>query len=370
MKVDHRHRETSWTTEHRHAPWPRGCDTDADGALTLHGVRLDSLAAAWGTPLWVVDEPAFMHGVDELIQIRGARPLVGAGPLALQTTRWAQARGWDVWGDRARLAHAQVLTASPQRLMLDLRGQLRSESIGAARSRLVVNARNLDLELLERAAARSVYLNIDGISNRELGQVLARLAARSRELPPLAGLAWRLDTETPMTARDRVGAAFDAVSAVVATSGRLVVDGGVHPDPLPVLRALLDRTGGPGHNAVASSVLADLSAWLLRRASLALVRVDSVQGLAARQVIGLSGGAPTAMATSVRAVLPTLGSPRPTLLVWPNGRTLMTEGHELLAPGDVLAVPGVSSSPGLCVVVGADGVAVSATSSLSSPGEP
>ena len=79
MKVDHRHREASWTTEHRHDMWPRGCDTDADGALTLHGVRLDSLAAAWGTPLWVVDEPAFMHGVDELIQIRGARPLFGAG---------------------------------------------------------------------------------------------------------------------------------------------------------------------------------------------------------------------------------------------------------------------------------------------------
>ena len=38
-----------------------------------------------------------------------------------------------------------------------------------------MNARNLDLELLERTAARAVYLNIDGISHRELGQVLARL---------------------------------------------------------------------------------------------------------------------------------------------------------------------------------------------------
>jgi hypothetical protein len=369
MRLDHRERDTNWITAHRHDQWPHGCDTDADGALTLHGARLDGLAAAWGTPLWVVDEPAFMQAVDELVQLRGARPLFGAGPLAPQTTRWAQARGWDVWGDHATLAHGRLLTGVPPRWILDLRGQPRAEEIAATPARLVVNARNLDLELLERAAPDSVYLNIDGISQGELGRVLARLAARSGTPPPLAGLALRIDSETPLTARARVGAALATVSDVVATTRRLVVDGGVHPDPLPVLRALLGRTGGPDGGAVVLSVLADLSAWLLRRASLALVRVDSVHGQADRQVIGLSGGAPTAIAASVRAVLPTGGAPRETLLVWPSGRTLVTEAPELLAPGDVLAVPGVSSSPGLCVVLGVGGLAVPATGSLSARAE-
>ena len=284
---------SAWPTQLGRDEWPAGCSLDDRGAVRMHGIRLDELAAQWGTPLLVVDERALLRSAEELVQIRGARPLFGGGPLWLKTSRWAQRSGWDVWGDPAGLARAwQAL--NPERKVLDLRGMPRGADLPPAATRIVVDARHVDIGLLALAPSASIYLNIDGIAVAELRAVLQRLTVRGRCLPSLAGLAVQLEVDdSPGTAADRVRAAFAAVSSVVETTGRLIVDGGLHPDPLPIVRALVHTTGDrTAYDPVAATLLADLGTWLLCGASVALVRVDSARSRSGRQVVGLAGAAP------------------------------------------------------------------------------
>lgn len=347
----------AWSAQPGRDEWPAGCSLDDRGALWMQGSRLDELAAQWGTPLLVVDEMAFLRGVEELVQVRGARPVFGGGPLWLQTSRWAQRSGWDVWGDPVGLARNRQLTLHPERGVLDLRGRPRGADLPPAATRVVVDARNLDLGLLARAPSESIYLNIDGIAADELRAVLRQLVVRGRHLRPLAGVAMQLAVDdTPGTAADRVRAAFAAVSSAMETARRVIMDGGLHPDPLPVVRALVHTTRGTAVNdPVEPTLLADLGTWLRSGASVALVRVDSTRRRRGVQVVGLSGAAPCPSRALSRVASRPAGKACTTLLVWPAGEAYLVQAPDGVVAGDVLALPGATSCPGLCVVVSVGG---------------
>jgi diaminopimelate decarboxylase len=139
-------------------PWPRTADRDADGALTIGGVRATDLARDHGTPLWVVDEAdlrercrrylAGFPGV-EVSYASKAWPTVGVLQLVDEEGLWI-----DV-ASGGELHSALVAGVAPERVILH--GNNKSEvelvhALEAGVGRIVVDS-FVELQRLERLAA-------------------------------------------------------------------------------------------------------------------------------------------------------------------------------------------------------------------------
>jgi hypothetical protein len=149
------------------------------------------------------------------------------------------------------------------------------------------------------------------------------------------------------------------VSLVVPSKRNVFVDGRNHPEPLPVVAALAEMLNNPNDHAASSDarVFADVTPWLLRRSSVAVARVESVHRAPEGTHVGLSGGLP-------RPWHPQKSVP---LVARPSHGTSIARVHSLdfrlgvleapldVAPGDVLALAGFESAPGLCVILASDG---------------
>jgi hypothetical protein len=211
-----------------------------------------------------------------------------------------------------------------------------------------------------RGATGRAYLDVGGLSETGLGTALRRLSTHSSPLPQLAGLVVELGRdETADEVCSRATRLFDMVSLAVPTRCNLFVDGRNHPDPLPVVAALAEMVSNPNDRAASADarVFADVTPWLLRRSSVALARVESVHKAPEGVHVGLSGGLP-------RPWHPQKPVP---LVARPSHGTNVARVHSLdlrlgvleapldVAPGEVLALAGFESAPGLCVVLAPDG---------------
>jgi hypothetical protein len=364
MRLPHSTPELTADSLPESAAWPRGYTVDRAGALHLRGVAVDDLAALWGSPLWVVDETEFVRHTKELIRVSGATPVFGSGPLSLLGGRWAKSHGWNVWGTPAALAHSWYLGIKPSRRVTDLRGALGPDSLPEHTS-AIVDLGSLALLSDRRGATGRAYLDVGGLSETGLETALRRLSTHSSPLPELGGLLVELGRdETADEVCSRATRLFDMVSPVVSSQRNLFVDGRNHPEPLPIVVALAQMWNTPNDHAAGSNarVLADVTPWLLRRSSVALAQVESVhrapEGAGAH--VGLSGGLP-------RPWHPLKSVP---LVARPLHGTSIVRVHSLdqrlgvleapldVAPGEVLALAGFESAPGLCVVLAPDGTSV------------
>ena len=139
-------------------PWPLTADRDADGVLTLGGVRVTDLARDHGTPLWVVDEHdlrercrRYLAGFPgaEVTYASKAWPTVGVLQLVDEEGLWI-----DV-ASGGELHSALVAGVAPERIILH--GNNKSEveldqALEAGVGRIVVDS-FVELERLERLAA-------------------------------------------------------------------------------------------------------------------------------------------------------------------------------------------------------------------------
>ena len=341
------------------AAWPRGYTVDRAGALHLRGVAVDDLAALWGSPLWVVDETEFVRRTKELIQVSGATPVLGSGPLGLLGGRWAKSHGWNVWGTPAALAHAWYLGIKPGRRVTDLRGVLGPDSLPEHTS-AIVDLGSLVLLSHRRGATGRAYLDVGGLSETGLGKALRRLSTHSSPLPDLDGLVVELGgDETADEVCSRAIRLFDVVSRVFPSQRNLFVDGRNHPEPLPVVAALVEMWSQLNDHAARADarVLADVTPWLLRCSSVALAQVESVQRAPEGAHVGLSGGLPRPWhpLKSVPLVARPLRGTSIARVHSLDQRLGMLEAPLDVAPGDVLALAGFESAPGLCVSLAPDG---------------
>jgi hypothetical protein len=359
MRLAHTTPELTTDSPLESAAWPRGYTVDRAGALHLRGVALDDLAALWGSPLWVVDETEFVRRTNELIRVTGATPVFGSGPLGLLGGRWAMSHGWSVWGTPAALAHAWYLGIKPSRRVTDLRGALGQDSLPEHTS-AIVDLGSLVLPSHTRGATGRAYLDVGGLSETELGTALRRLSTHSSPLPQLAGLVVELGRdETADEVCSRAAGVFDMVSLVVSSQRSLFVDGRNHPEPIPVVAALAEMWNKPKDHATRRNarVLADVTPWLLRRSSVAVAQVESVHRAPEGARVGLSGGLPRPWhpLKSVPLVARPLHGASIVRVHSLDQRLGVLEAPLDVVPGDVVALAGFESAPGLCVVLAPDG---------------
>jgi diaminopimelate decarboxylase len=139
-------------------PWPLTADRDADGVLTVGGVRVTDLARDHGTPLWVVDEAdlrercrrylAGFPGV-EVTYASKAWPTVGVLQLVDEEGLWI-----DV-ASGGELHSALVAGVAPERIILHGNNKSEEEldrALAVGVGRIVVDS-FVELERLERLAA-------------------------------------------------------------------------------------------------------------------------------------------------------------------------------------------------------------------------
>jgi hypothetical protein len=351
--------ESSLLSLHELADWPAGYSVHNDGVLRLRGTRVEELTLRWGTPLWVVDEVEFVGRVKELIRVGGTVPVFGDGPLSTLSSRWAKRYGWDVWGSPTALAHAWYHGVDPRQRLKDLRGWPQGADATTSGSRVVVDVSGLDPSLLRRSPEVAVYLSVDGFSDDAVVPALRRLSAWSRPVRALDGIAVQLGTDdTAAETSSRVRHILDVVSRYIATRRNLFVDGRLHPDPAPIVHSLArmvnERRAPDGAD---NAVLADVTPWLLRESSVALASVESVRMTPEGTFITLSGGLPSPWPTPTSVPLVArpvngLGGANVHSL---DSRLGVLEVPVNVTPGDVLALAGFVSAPGLCVTLRPDG---------------
>jgi diaminopimelate decarboxylase len=139
-------------------PWPLTADRDADGVLTIGGVRVTDLARDHGTPLWVVDEHdlrercrRYLAGFPgaEVTYASKAWPTVGVLQLVDEEGLWI-----DV-ASGGELHSALVAGVAPQRIILHGNNKSEEEldqALAVGVGRIVVDS-FVELERLERLAA-------------------------------------------------------------------------------------------------------------------------------------------------------------------------------------------------------------------------
>lgn len=325
--------------------WPSGCVESPEG-LRISGNSLEHLVETWGSPLWVLDEAAYIGAV-LLLRQAGAHHVVGGDPWALQTARWARRYRWAVWGGPRDLEHAWFAETDSRRQVLDLRHEPAAAS----------------------ATRRGGYVLVDDASPRHGRQALvfvdveprpgaeARTPARPRGGGPVHGLAVRLaHDESPTDLERRLTAALGARRQALVTAPTLFIDGREHGDPLPLVRAAAAvMTTTAGH---APHVLADVAGWMRAQSTLIVAEVRSVRRTPAGPLLRLSA-APSASTSwipgPVLAHHATRAGSQPLREVDESQGSFEVAFDALV--GEVVALAGVRVAPGLCLVVQSDGTA-------------
>lgn len=317
-------------------PWPATAGSTPDGAAVIGGVDVRELAAAHGTPLYVLDEDdfrararAFRAAFTEAFTRIGTEVDVyyaGKAFLSVAVARWAREEG------------LRIDTATGGELAVALRAQVPGPEIG-------LHGNNKSDDELDRALAAGVgRIVVDSLE--EVARVAAAVERRGGDAP--APVMVRVTTGVHAGGHEYIstahedqkfglsvagGQALEALEAVVATPGLDLL--GLHSH---IGSQILEPDG---FAVAARSVLA-LRAELAQRTGVLVPEVDLGGGFGIAYLPGESALDPTVaaegLAAAVASACDELGTSVPRISIEPGRAIVGPAGVTLYSVGTIKPV--------------------------------